>query len=352
MIIRFLFGQCQTRQIKLEVQNMVSGEVFNDYMEFNEISHFRKGSTLRSYLSNYMGSLGPHVGSMIDTYNSPFNQLTNVMSRRELILDIDLTDYNKAKNPRQYFCHCQDSMCSQCWLFVEIAAPIFQAICTKQRHLGPMLSVFSGGKGCHFWWGSSQVHALLPVQRNELYDTMNNPPKTMDKNNETIRIMYQTWEERGIVHRALLGEMVLDDNPLANLFKDTLPPLVKMMFSWPTMGKGDMDPANLSLKRWRFYLKQMGKDNFPIVLQTICQLVWPRIDQKVLKEPGKIIKAPFTIHKSTKKPSFPLRNVNDCIPEKMPTIDDLYANIHSSMYTPICTTANEIFKTWLDDSGY
>lgn len=346
LIGRLLFGKAESRQIKLESADPVTRDIEHNYLDAVECARFRNTSKCMAYFKQYTGALGPHIGPMVDTIKGPYNNVLNIFARRELVIDIDLTDYKT----RSYFCACKDTLCTQCWLLIEVGAALFQVICTERYQLGPMLCVFSGGKGCHFWWGSSQVYTLLPIQLKMLHDTLNNAPSFTTLSTQPdalLRILFKTWETRGIKHRALLGSLSLEDNKLAMFFKDKLPRHIKETFTWPAV---DGTPEVRSLTRWRHYLNVMGKQNFSLVMKALCDLLWPCIDQKVLTDPAHLIKAPFTIHKSTKKPSLPLANVNECIPERMPNIDTLCAN--SDMYQDMCNLGRVTFRTWLDTCGY
>jgi hypothetical protein len=104
-------------------------------------------------------SLGPHVS----------------FTERELAVDVDLDAYDthgRTKGLRRgLLCTCVESgekCCSGCWLLVEMSRVTLLALSQIYGGYGPLMVVYSGGKGAHFYFGSPTARALSVDARHAL----------------------------------------------------------------------------------------------------------------------------------------------------------------------------------------
>lgn len=74
---------------------------------------------------------------------------------RELVFDIDLTDYDPIRT-----CCSEANICRLCWTFISAAVTVLHAALTKQFGFKHLLWVYSGRRGIHLWIGDKEAMAL------------------------------------------------------------------------------------------------------------------------------------------------------------------------------------------------
>lgn len=86
---------------------------------------------------------------------------------RELIFDVDLTDYNRACCPEK-----EKGMCNGCLPLVQCAVEVLDHILRKHFGFGRLLFVFSGGRGMHCWVSDPTALLLTPGDRKSIAEYM------------------------------------------------------------------------------------------------------------------------------------------------------------------------------------
>lgn len=150
--------------------------------------------------------LSLHVGhAMTRRRNVAAAARTLIATERELMLDLDLRDWERARPlSRSLLCACSDTeACARCWLLVELSAAAMRAWLSIVCDLGPMLVVFSGGKGAHFWFGSAAARALTQQQRQHLATLFAHAARDPHRPElATVRAaVMAVWRTRGLEHR-------------------------------------------------------------------------------------------------------------------------------------------------------
>jgi len=175
---------------------------------------FQKTAQLRDYLINTQPvsiNVGPAGASPTSTWRMNFgfrkrwgDTSGDLFFRSELVLDIDLKDYNevrtckctetthalrrclscgkllRSRGPRHLERHCncdwqrfKNQICSMCWSFARSAMVLIDYILKKKWGIYEFVFVFSGGKGFHCWILDQQVRSFSIEQRKELVASFN-----------------------------------------------------------------------------------------------------------------------------------------------------------------------------------
>ncbi len=269
-----------------------------------------------------------------------------VWEERETVIDLDVHDWPF----RASLCICaaDKRVCHTCWLLIELAAAVCRELVSDACALGPMLAVFSGNKGCHFWWGSVRARQLDANERDRLVGVVLAYPDASRVTDpcyaRALSVLYAEWVRRGIDARALLAK---SDSRLACFLRGHAPP----RFVWPLDNPTKpLSPRALSVRRWRAFEKAVGAARAQRIITEQC---WPRVDGNVTKGAVHHVKAPFSVHASSGRIALPLTDVTQCNPTTMPTIAQVRASLTQQQPPPVeWTSGVQALRTWLDACAY
>ena len=79
---------------------------------------------------------------------------------RELVFDIDMTDYDAIRT-----CCSGKGICRRCWGFIAAAVDVLDGALRDQFGFKYLLWVYSGRRGIHLWISDAQALALTDEQR-------------------------------------------------------------------------------------------------------------------------------------------------------------------------------------------
>ncbi|KAH9385507.1 DNA primase small subunit [Nematocida major] len=117
---------------------------------------------------------------------------------KELVFDIDLTDYKRA-------CCTDKNMCNTCFPIIKCAAEILDIVLREDFGFKNILFVYSGGRGVHCWVSDSTAMTLTGRDRSNIAEYFAEMPKRSNEEVEKILRKYQA--SMGIDEKASLGSL-------------------------------------------------------------------------------------------------------------------------------------------------
>ncbi|KAI6019960.1 prim-pol domain-containing protein [Pisolithus orientalis] len=262
--------------------------------------------------------------------------------RRELVFDIDMTDYDGVRT-----CCSAADICSRCWGFIAAAVKVLQSILVEQFGFRHLLWVYSGRRGIHLWISDPEALDLTDDQRRALVSalTVVEGGKEMVKkvNVRTAKgLPPLLWDALETLRSAFVP-LVLDDQDcfssqegwetLLQLIPDR-PIVEKLRNEW------SQDPDRPSAQKWEelkdlIHKKKTDSRLKEALEDIVFQYTYPRIDAEVSKHRNHLLKAPFCVHPKTGRVCVPLdpNHIDRFDPRDVPTIGQLLRELNSSTST-------------------
>lgn len=82
---------------------------------------------------------------------------------KELVFDIDLTDYDEIRT-----CCDKANICNKCWTFVTMAIKVVDAALREDFGFEHIMWVYSGRRGCHAWISDKRARDMDDAKRRAL----------------------------------------------------------------------------------------------------------------------------------------------------------------------------------------
>ncbi len=130
---------------------------------------FKDPSLLRKYIveNNVIGIYVGAVYSVRITPNNPINK--NYWLGRELIFDLDLTDYDDVRTCGKG----KDHYCEQCWPLIKNAAIFIDETLKEDFGFNEITWIYSGRRGLHAWVRDKESFFLDEEVRESIADYVN-----------------------------------------------------------------------------------------------------------------------------------------------------------------------------------
>uniref|UniRef100_A0A914EH03 DNA primase n=1 Tax=Acrobeloides nanus TaxID=290746 RepID=A0A914EH03_9BILA len=249
---------------------------------------------------------------------------------RELVFDIDLTDYDIIRN-----CCEGANMCSKCWRWIPIAVKVLDFLLREHFGFKHLLWVFSGRRGIHCWVSDEVARKLNNEGRMavaEYLSLISGENKIgVGRKNEPLHAMIEDAYDT-IVSLDDFEKLVIEQGWFENESK--WEPILKICDDLQTRDEinaqfsainDDDAKGSLSLKRWRI-LKRRFDEKFRAKLEKsgekllpppvpecknflkafVLLYAYPRLDVNVSTGINHLLKSPFCIHPSTGNVAVPV----------------------------------------------
>ncbi|XP_043280996.1 DNA primase small subunit [Venturia canescens] len=259
---------------------------------------------------------------------------------RELVFDIDMTDYDEVRN-----CCSGAEICKKCWKFMVIACKILDAALREDFGYNHILWVFSGRRGIHGWVCDDRARSLEVAARTAVAeylqilsggDFMAKKINLFgDKVHHSIRRAIELIKPRFVTmcieEQDILGTdeavakflELLPDEEVKSEVKNLFDKYSKSVDRWDAFTKYYTNQMQSGLKKWRSYRHFLE--------EIMLQYTYPRLDIHVSKGMNHLLKSPFCVHPQTGKVCIPLnpKTIEKFDPMTVPTISVLIDEINT-----------------------
>ena len=295
---------------------------------------------------------------------------------RELIFDIDLTDYDPVRT-----CCSKTAVCQKCFIFMSMAIKTLNDLLRRDFGFQHLLFVFSGRRGIHCWVCDTNARLLSNMERSAVADylsiqvikdnvlTLSTPILDAEKgfsNVDYARDKSSNWTRLHpsldrIYNSILLPtfEKVIVEEQIdfsneshqETLLKDVpLNVADALREEW-----AKSDTANsYKWKKFKFTMLQCFKDglirNSNPILDVVFRYCYPRLDINVSKGINHLLKSPFVVHPSTGNVCVPIDPdfVDDFLLKKVPKLGSIMAQLDQNIATDMDVAVADFRRLFLD----
>ncbi|KAG6898132.1 hypothetical protein C0992_004848 [Termitomyces sp. T32_za158] len=257
--------------------------------------------------------------------------------QRELVFDIDMTDYDPVRT-----CCSGADICRRCWVFIALAVKVLDAAIREQFGYENLLWVYSGRRGIHLWISDKEAMELTDDQRKALVGWMTVVHGSQESNKKlnvrsASRSLPPPLQAAVNILNETFSELILSDQ---NLFasQEACETLLEQIPDLQTVShlrtKWTNDPGRSSEDKWLDFKKEVKsyengssqRINLRAAMEDIILFyTYPRIDAEVSKHRNHLLKAPFCVHPKTGRVCVPVdpERIEDFNPEAVPTVNQL-----------------------------
>lgn len=276
-----------------------------------------------------------------------------IAEQRELVFDIDLTDYDDTRT-----CCREASTCSRCWSFMIAAVKVLNYALREDFGFKHILWVYSGRRGVHCWVADDKARVLTNEARTSIVHYLS----LVEGNEHSKRKVHLRYPLHPSLHRAneilepLFYKIVLSENGQDILHHQK--EYNKLLNMIP-----DEDIRNALAEKWRTPLAEAQSpkakwDDVQNAVQTalvnkghnnkrtytaysedserkknlqqlkgclqeiVCSYLYPRLDVNVSKQRNHLLKSPFAVHPKTGRICVPIdpETIEEFNPANAPTL--------------------------------
>ncbi|GAB4857547.1 hypothetical protein Ancab_015455 [Ancistrocladus abbreviatus] len=274
---------------------------------------------------------------------------------RELIFDIDMTDYDDVR----YCCSGAD-VCLDCWPLMTVAIKVIDTALRDDFGFNHILWVYSGRRGVHCWVCDARARRLTNEQRSAIaeyfhvYKGSENNHKKVSLGGPALHpFLLRSYTEvlKGFFEdRLLSSQKILSTEERFEKILDMIPDQLssagciiaaitsELRGRWQENRRSSVSKEDINVVRWEQlkHVLQSGKNKAQGVRRCVEEIVfcytYPRLDMEVSKHMNHLLKAPFCVHPKTGRVCVPI-DPNHCEefdPTSVPTLSQLLEELNRS----------------------
>jgi DNA primase small subunit len=306
----------------------LKGEIFVRYNSYADEKSLRKDLKTKVPGKIDIGPVFSHNPKNRLAYGGSFKPV-----ERELVFDIDMTDYDDVRT-----CCDQAKICPKCWPLMNCAVKVLDVGLREDFGFEHILWVYSGRRGIHAWVCDERARKLSDEERSavaEYFSVFKGVEGGGEKKKTNLsfgsgkrakmhprleeaywKVLKPFWEKEFLPAQKLMESKKHFETILSMIPDATVRQKAEFDFNnnkMPTVSRdGDID---VNTWRWQRIVKAVedelrGKNtNWDLTrcLQTIIfSHVYPRLDAEVSKHMNHLLKAPFCVHPKTGRVCVPI----------------------------------------------
>jgi len=311
----------------------LEGDIYLRYLTFTSLSEFETALKKKCPIKI-------DIGAVYNGRASEHRRMTNFTPvERELVFDIDLTDYDDVRN-----CCNGASICEKCWRYMTVAVKIMNAALTQDFGFSNILWVYSGRRGIHCWVCDPSARKLSGQARSavaEYLQLVTGGDQKSRKVNLKGEVGIHPSVERAVDFiKQYFTKLCLEDQDILGVGKwNKVLDLISDTDLREDLEK-TMNKNNTSVARWEEMASKVSsyvnsrdwkkrKTSKAILKEIMVQFAYPRLDIAVSKGMNHLLKAPFCVHPKTGRICVPFNPdlVDKFNPEEVPTVSQLLNEI-------------------------
>uniref|UniRef100_A0A0X3PA23 DNA primase n=2 Tax=Schistocephalus solidus TaxID=70667 RepID=A0A0X3PA23_SCHSO len=328
----------------------LAGDVYVRYQSFNDALSLRKELVKTCPHKIDIGA----VYSASPTLQRSLSASSFKPEWKELVFDIDLTDYDDVR----FCCGSQNpnsssALCPRCWVLAKCAVLCLDRALREDFGFEHLLWVFSGRRGVHCWVCDSTARYLDSTSRTAVVDYLSlvtadsRKTKSIQRDSNAVEsLLHPSVDAAFEILQPFFADFVSDSRGQGLLshpdrikrILSFLPPdlaaehdsLEEMWLKETEESHGGFD---VSLKRWntlRRFLSDRGRSN--VIKDIVINTIYPRLDAHVTTGINHLLKSPFCVHPKTGFVCVPFdpRKLEEFDPMSVPKLGDLIGQLASS----------------------
>ena len=327
----------------------LENDIYRRYQSFKSLTEFKNRI---SFLNPIKIDIGGIYNQEPRNYSEHKNNIELICEEKELVFDIDITDYDEVRK-----CCQKNDVCSKCWKYIVCGAKILERILKEDFGFEKIFFVFSGRRGIHCWVCDKRACVLKQNARNAIERYIYYERVKEDSSNNNIKKLKRNFAEP--IHPSYLSAVSLIKNDFYDIikeqdllndiyFKKLLKNIILLYFSiidmdniedileknnWNSLKK--INKIFEFLKAAEKILKKKNNINYcsadACLYEFIMYILYPRLDGNVTIQIGHLLKGPFCVHPKTGYISVPMsiELIEKFAFDKIPKVDYLieYENI-------------------------
>ncbi|KAL5267664.1 hypothetical protein ACHWQZ_G004641 [Mnemiopsis leidyi] len=129
----------------------LNGDIYLRYKSFSNVDEFKKELKAVNPFKIDVGA----IYNVKPKDHKSFKSGSFAAVEREVVFDIDMTDYDEVR-----YCCSDAKICSDCWVFMKIAVRIIDEALRHDFGFKNLLWVYSGRRGVHCWIADESARKL------------------------------------------------------------------------------------------------------------------------------------------------------------------------------------------------
>lgn len=261
---------------------------------------------------------------------------------RELIFDIDISDYDDAR----YCCSGAD-VCLECWPLMTIAIKVIDTSLRDDFGFSHILWVYSGRRGVHCWVCDGKARRLNNEQRAAIVDYFHvykgneNSSKKVSLVGPALHpflvrsyteVLKDCFENRLLSSQNLFLNEERFEKILEMIPEESVTSELRGRWLSNKRSREDINVARWDqLKHLLQSSKHKGQGLRRCIEEIVFTFTYPRLDMEVSKHMNHLLKAPFCVHPKTGRVCVPInpKNCAEFDPSAVPTLSQLLGELNS-----------------------